>query len=118
MVIVHGGEVSAPLAIFIRERIVSLVIPNELPCQAMPISQIVADPLLRSCYHLFSRHEIEEYQLLAPDLLLRHARRAPSASLRETPATRSAEFFTSSLAGVTENRCKIGSHFGLNADVF
>lgn len=49
--------------------------------------------LLPSCYYLFSRYELEEYQSLGPDPLLRRAKRAPSASLRKAPATSSAEFF-------------------------
>ena len=37
---------------------------------------IVADPLLPSCYHLFLRPEFHESQLLGPDPLLRRGRDA------------------------------------------
>src|SRR6266852_2354303 len=38
--------------------------------------EIVADPLLPSCYHLFPRPEFQESQLLGPDPFLRRGRDA------------------------------------------
>jgi len=36
--------------------------------------EIIADPLLRSCNHLFPEHEIEESQSFGPDPFLPRAR--------------------------------------------
>src|SRR5260370_16347062 len=43
---------------------------------ASVLPEIVADPLLPSCYHLFPRPQIQESQQLVPDPLLPRARDA------------------------------------------
>ena len=44
--------------------------------EAPLIPEIIADPLLPSCYHLFSGPGIQEYQLLGSDPFLPRARDA------------------------------------------
>ena len=52
--------------------------------------EIVAEPPPPSCYHLFPGLEIQEFQLLGPDLSLPHARVRGGASQREARETRAA----------------------------
>ncbi len=50
--------------------------------------EIIADPLLPSCYHLFPRPETQQSQLLGPDPLLPRARDARERFATGAPATR------------------------------
>ena len=51
------------------------------------MSEIVADPLSSSCYHLFPEFEIKSFQRPGPDFCLPHAReRVARSGVSQNPA--------------------------------